>query len=69
MKPASMFSHAVKDAKCDYPAASNSMESLLIHKSQREGKLFDRLCEMLKHEGVSIVLLGVSYRIDLCTVN
>ncbi|CAG5130683.1 unnamed protein product, partial [Candidula unifasciata] len=46
-----MALHIVKDAKCDYPAACNSMESLLIHKSHREGKLFDRLCEMLKHQG------------------
>ncbi|XP_059139630.1 delta-1-pyrroline-5-carboxylate synthase-like isoform X2 [Physella acuta] len=49
-----MAMHIVKDSKCDYPAACNSMETLLIHKSHREGPLFDRMCEMLRLQGVKI---------------
>ena len=45
----------MKDSKCDYPAACNSMETLLIHKAHRNGPLFDKLCEMLRIEGVSIM--------------
>lgn len=43
----------VIDSKCDYPAACNAMETLLIHKKHREGPLFDRICEKLRTEGVS----------------
>ncbi|BFZ02144.1 hypothetical protein BsWGS_05182 [Bradybaena similaris] len=49
-----MALHVVRDAKCDYPAACNSMETLLIHKSHRSGVLFDKLCEMLRLQGVKI---------------
>ena len=31
------------------------METLLIHKAHRNGPLFDKLCEMLRIEGVSIM--------------
>lgn len=44
----------VKDAKCDYPAACNAMETLLIHESLMEGSLFTDMCNMLKKEGVKI---------------
>ena len=44
---------AVRDSKCDYPAACNSMETLLIHKAHRESNLFDKMCEMLRLQGVS----------------
>ncbi|PVD29945.1 hypothetical protein C0Q70_09206 [Pomacea canaliculata] len=44
----------VIDSKCDYPAACNAMETLLIHKKHREGPLFDRICEKLRTEGVDI---------------
>lgn len=49
-----MALQVVKDSKCDYPAACNSMETLLIHRSHREGPLFDKMCEMLRLQGVKI---------------
>lgn len=42
----------VIDSKCDYPAACNAMETLLIHAKHREGPLFDMICEKLRNEGV-----------------
>ena len=47
-----MAMHIVKDSKCDYPAACNAMETLLIHKAHRNGPLFDKICEMLRLQGV-----------------
>ncbi|KAK9874938.1 hypothetical protein WA026_005755 [Henosepilachna vigintioctopunctata] len=44
----------VRDAKCDYPAACNAMETLLIHESLMNGDLFHDICNMLKKEGVQI---------------
>lgn len=49
-----MAMRIVIDSKCDYPAACNAMETLLIHKKHREGPLFDRICEKLRTEGVDI---------------
>ncbi|XP_076460772.1 delta-1-pyrroline-5-carboxylate synthase-like isoform X2 [Babylonia areolata] len=42
----------VVDSKCSYPAACNSMETLLIHNKHRQGPLFDQICEKLRNEGV-----------------
>ncbi|XP_022241013.1 delta-1-pyrroline-5-carboxylate synthase-like isoform X2 [Limulus polyphemus] len=51
------FTQAVKiirDSKCDYPAASNSMETLLFHKDLVTQKFFEEVCQTLKNEGVKI---------------
>lgn len=44
----------VKDSKCDYPAACNAMETLLIHRSLFRTELFDNLFEMLKTERIKV---------------
>ncbi|KAK2143543.1 hypothetical protein LSH36_833g00005 [Paralvinella palmiformis] len=44
----------VLDSKCEYPAASNSLETLLIHKSHLANKFFDEVVEMLEKNKVKI---------------
>ncbi|EGI69634.1 Delta-1-pyrroline-5-carboxylate synthetase [Acromyrmex echinatior] len=44
----------IKDSKCDYPAACNAMETLLIHESLMSGSFFSDVCSMLHKEGVKI---------------
>lgn len=44
----------VIDSKCNYPAACNAMETLLIHKSVVNSGLFSKLCKQLKDNNVKM---------------
>lgn len=45
----------VKDSKCDYPAACNAMETLLLHKDlMNVPNLFNNICQLLKENGVEL---------------
>lgn len=44
----------VKDSKCDYPAACNAMETLLIHQSLIGTKFFNEVIGMLKANNVKV---------------
>ncbi|XP_041476424.1 delta-1-pyrroline-5-carboxylate synthase-like isoform X1 [Lytechinus variegatus] len=42
----------IRDSKCDYPAACNAMETLLIHKKFRHTQFFEDILDMLRAENV-----------------
>eukprot|EP00057_Strongylocentrotus_purpuratus_P029018 XP_011683492.1 PREDICTED: delta-1-pyrroline-5-carboxylate synthase isoform X1 [Strongylocentrotus purpuratus] len=42
----------IRDSKCDYPAACNAMETLLIHKKFRHTQVFEDILDMLRAENV-----------------
>ena len=44
----------MEDSKCDYPAACNAMETLLVHKSIFNSTVFSHLTSSLKQRGVTL---------------
>jgi len=44
---------SVRDSKCDYPAACNAMETLLIHRDLIKTEFFDNVLDLFRNENVS----------------